>query len=55
MYASSLHPDLKVLYMSGYADEIIGEGGILDADVAFIQKLFTIDSLAGKVRIVLDQ
>jgi PAS domain S-box-containing protein len=55
MYARSLQPDLKVLYMSGYADEIMGEGGVLDADVAFIQKPFTIDNLAEKVRIVLDQ
>ena len=52
--ARSLHPDLKVLYMSGYADEIMGEGGVLGADVAFIQKPFTIDSLAQKVRTVLD-
>ena len=55
LYASSLHPELKVLYMSGYADEIMGEGGVLDADVAFIQKPFTIDNLAEKVRTVLDQ
>ncbi|WP_458776285.1 response regulator [Desulforhopalus sp. 52FAK] len=55
VYARSLHPELKVLYMSGYADEIIGEGGVLDDDVAFIQKPFTIDTLAAKVRTVLDQ
>ena len=55
MHARSLQPDLKVLYMSGYADEIMGEGGVLDADVAFIQKPFKIDNLAEKVRIVLDQ
>ena len=54
-YAGTLHSDLKVLYMSGYADEIMGEGGVLDEDVAFIQKPFTIDDLAAKVRIVLDQ
>lgn len=54
MYARSLQPELKVLYMSGYADEIMGEGGVLDADVAFIQKPFTIDSLAQQVRTVLD-
>lgn len=54
-YARTLHPELKVLYMSGYADEIMGEGGVLDEDVAFIQKPFTIDKLAAKVRTVLDQ
>lgn len=40
--------------MSGYADEIMGEDGVLDEDVAFIQKPFTIDRIAEKVRIVLD-
>jgi len=40
--------------MSGYTDEIMVEGGVLDADVAFIQKPFTIDILAQKVRTVLD-
>jgi CheY-like chemotaxis protein len=54
-YARTLHSELKVLYMSGYADEIMGEGGVLDEDVAFIQKPFTIDKLAAKVRLVLDQ
>ncbi|MFT5697347.1 MAG: two-component system cell cycle sensor histidine kinase/response regulator CckA [Desulforhopalus sp.] len=54
-HAGTLYPDLKVLYMSGYADEIMGEGGVLDEDVAFIQKPFTIDALAAKVRTVLDQ
>lgn len=54
-YAKILHPDLKVLYMSGYADEIMGEGGVLDEGVAFIQKPFTIDDLAALVRTVLDQ
>lgn len=53
-YARTLHPEIKVLYMSGYADEIMGEGGVLDDDVAFIQKPFTIDKLAAKVRTVLE-
>jgi PAS domain S-box-containing protein len=55
LYARNFHPELKVLYMSGYANEIMGEGGILNDDVAFIQKPFSINGLAAKVRTVLDQ
>ncbi|TKB12365.1 response regulator [Desulforhopalus sp. IMCC35007] len=55
LYARNLHPELKVLYMSGYANEIMGEGGVLNDDVAFIQKPFSINALAAKLRTVLDQ
>lgn len=51
---SSLHPGLKVLFMSGYTDEAIVHHGVLDANVEFIQKPFTPASLARKVRAVLD-
>ena len=49
-----IYPDLKVLYMSGYADNVIFQHGILDQAMAFLQKPFTIERLAGKVREVLD-
>jgi two-component system cell cycle sensor histidine kinase/response regulator CckA len=49
------HPDLKVLYTSGYTDQVIAHRGVLNRGVAFIQKPFTVDSLAAKVREVLDQ
>jgi len=45
-----LRPALKLLFMSGYADE---HGGP-DAEVAFLQKPFTPSGLARKVREVLD-
>jgi len=46
-------PDIKVLFMSGYTDDSIVHSGILDSDIAFIEKPFSPDSLARKVRNVL--
>ena len=48
------HPDLRVLYMSGYADDTIVRQGILVEGTPFIQKPFSPRSLASKVREVLD-
>jgi CheY-like chemotaxis protein len=49
-----LRPGMKVLYMSGYADNSIVHDGILDSDVALLQKPIMPDVLLGKVRSVLD-
>jgi signal transduction histidine kinase len=48
-------PGLKVLFMSGYTDDVILHHGVLDSGVAYIQKPLTPESLARKVRQVLDQ
>ena len=46
-------PHLRVLYMSGYTDEAIIHHGVLAANIAYLQKPFTPDVLAAKVREVL--
>jgi len=48
-------PKLKVLYMSGYTDNAIAHHGVLKKDVDFIQKPFTRERLASKVREMLDR
>ena len=47
-------PSLRVLYMSGYPDDIIAHHGVLDEQAYFIQKPFTSLTILEKVRSVLD-
>ncbi len=51
---SEIRPQTKVLYMSGYTENVIGHNGTLDAGVRLLQKPFTLRDLKSKVREVLD-
>jgi len=51
---SAQRPQTRVLFMSGYTDNVIAQGGVLEAGVSFLQKPFSPRALAAKVREVLD-
>jgi PAS domain S-box-containing protein len=51
---SELRPNIKVLYMSGYTENVIGRDGTLDTGVRLLQKPFTLRDLKNTVREVLD-
>jgi len=53
-YLTSRSPALKVLYMSGYTDDVIVHRGVLDRGTTLLQKPFGRSALLGKVREVLD-
>jgi len=50
-----IHPEMKTLFMSGYTDNAILRHGVLEEGVNFIQKPFSVERLARKVRDVLDK
>jgi two-component system, cell cycle sensor histidine kinase and response regulator CckA len=53
--ASSLYSEMKVIYMSGHVENVISHDGVLEKGMENLQKPFTINDLARKVREVLDK
>jgi PAS domain S-box-containing protein len=51
---SEIRPNVKVLYMSGYTENVIGHDGTLEAGVRLLQKPFNLRDLKSKVREVID-
>jgi PAS domain S-box-containing protein len=51
---SEIRPNVKVLYMSGYTENVIGHNGTLEAGVRLLQKPFNLRDLKRRVREVLD-
>lgn len=49
----ALQPQIKVLFMSGYTDNVISEHGILDEGVEFIQKPIELRKLLQKIRLIM--
>jgi PAS domain S-box-containing protein len=53
-HLATTRPTMKVLYISGYTDDAVVHHGIIDPDTPFLQKPFTSEALANKVRELLD-
>lgn len=51
----ALCPDIKILFMSGYTANMIAQRGVLEEKVNFIQKPFSLQSLAVKLRDAIDR
>lgn len=48
-------PGLRVLYVSGHAEEVVARHGVLKPGIELLSKPFTTQSLLGRVRAVLDR
>lgn len=51
---AAARPGLKTLYISGYPDELICRRGLTPGGQAFLQKPFSVEALASRVRELLD-
>ena len=47
------NPEIRTIFMSGYTANVIAHQGILEKEVSFIQKPFTMDDMAKKIEEIL--
>ncbi len=52
-HIQTIHPEIRCLFMSGYTANVIVHHGVLDKDIHFIQKPFSIRELGAKIKDVL--
>jgi CheY-like chemotaxis protein len=52
--AAAARAGIRALYISGYTDEVVRQHGIVGPGRSFLQKPFTVENLARKVREALD-
>jgi two-component SAPR family response regulator len=48
------HPEVKILYMSGYTDDAVKRHDVFDSGTAFLQKPASSEVLLRKIRYLLD-
>ena len=53
--ARASRPDLKVLFVTGYAENAAFRGDFLDAGMDMLTKPFALDELAAKVRVMIER
>lgn len=51
---TTLFPKAKVLYMSGYTEEVVTHRGVLEKGIPFLQKPFSVHALTTRIREVLE-
>ncbi|MEO8900852.1 MAG: ATP-binding protein [Polyangiaceae bacterium] len=49
------YPKLKILYISGYTEDVVAQGGVLDPGMSFLQKPFSPSELLRSLRCILDK
>ncbi len=47
-------PTIPVLFVSGYSEDILAQQGVLGADVALLEKPFTVAELSTRIRAMID-
>jgi FixJ family two-component response regulator len=51
----SYYPGIKIMFMSGYTADVIAHRGVLDENMNFIQKPFSMKDLSIKVKLALEE